>query len=168
MGPSASGQVACLASSASFALEPSGLAATGDEEESVCDPFPLSGGASWGSASRARWVLPRAARTRRPGPILDADLEARGALEFTCGVGCEFEGEFFNSGLGCARNVRGVTRLLRGDGAEIARSNWSLPVDERIGIRESERYEGCCFTPPDVALMGSYSTEISWDETDCI
>ena len=102
------------------------------------------------------------------GPDLDADLEARGALEFTCGVGCEFEGEFFNSGLGCARNVRGVTRLLRGDGAEIARSNWSLPVDERIGIRESERYEGCCFTPPDVALMGSYSTEISWDETDCI
>ena len=101
------------------------------------------------------------------GPDRDADLNPRGALDFSCGIGCGYEGEFFNSGLGCARNVRGVTRLLHGDGREISRDDWALPASEVIRIRETVIYEGCCFSPPDVALMGSYRTEIAWDETDC-
>ena len=101
---------------------------------------------------------------KRDGHPTAGEKAADGA---TCGVGCGYEGEFFNSGLGCARNVRGITRLLRGDGTEIARDDWNLPSGQMIRVRETVIYQGCCFTPPDVALMGSYRTEISWDEADC-
>ena len=49
----------------------------------------------------------------------------------------------------------------------VSRDDWALPANEVVRIRESVIYEGCCFSPPDVALMGSYRTEIAWDETDC-
>jgi hypothetical protein len=101
------------------------------------------------------------------GPPRRAALAARGDIDFSCGLSCSYEGEGFNGGNGCAARVRGVTRLLRPDGSELASDEWQLEPARRIGVGEAFLYGDCCFSVADVNNMGSYRTEIFWDETDC-
>jgi len=96
-----------------------------------------------------------------------AFLASRGDLDFACGLSCSYEGEGFNAGDGCAVRVRGVTRLLRPDGTELASDEWQLAPTRRVGVGESFLYGDCCFSVADVNNMGSYRTEIFWDETSC-
>ncbi|MCM2269439.1 MAG: hypothetical protein NDJ75_05015 [Thermoanaerobaculia bacterium] len=96
-----------------------------------------------------------------------AALGARGALTFNCGVNCSYEGEAFNAGNGCAANVRGITRLLRPDGSELASDEWQLDPARRVNVGEAFLYDGCCFSLGDVGNMGSYRTDLSWDTVPC-
>jgi hypothetical protein len=97
----------------------------------------------------------------------EADIASRGTLDFSCGVSCSYEGEAMNMGAGCAIAVRGVTRLLRPNGSEIARDEWQLEPGRRINAQESFLYGDCCFSLTDVSEMGSYTTEIFWDSAPC-
>jgi hypothetical protein len=101
------------------------------------------------------------------GPPSRAALVSRGDLDFACGVSCSYEGEGFNGGTACAARVRGVTRLLRPDGSELASDEWQLEPARRIGVGEAFLYGDCCFSLGDVNGMGSYRTEIFWDEASC-
>ena len=96
-----------------------------------------------------------------------ASLASRGALSFSCGVNCSYEGEAVNNGAGCADNVRGITRLLASNGSELANDEWQLAPARRINAGEAFLYGDCCFSLTDRNNMGSYRTEIFWDETTC-
>lgn len=100
-------------------------------------------------------------------PERTARLEATGSVDFSCGVNCSYEGEAENRGAGCARTVRGITRLFDGDGTEIARDEWSLESTRRIRVGETFLYEGCCFSVTQVNAARSTETEITWDESRC-
>ena len=100
-------------------------------------------------------------------PPRRAALASRGALEFSCGLNCSYEGEAFNGGDGCATRVRGITRLLRADGSELANDEWQLAPQRRIVVGEAFLYGDCCFSLSDVNNMGSYRTELFWDDASC-
>jgi hypothetical protein len=101
------------------------------------------------------------------GSSVPASIASRGQLEFACGINCSYEGEAINQGIGCARQVRGVTRLLRPDGSELDRESWSLDPGLTIRAHEAFVYEGCCFSLGDVSAMGSYETDLSWNDVPC-
>lgn len=96
-----------------------------------------------------------------------ASLVARGALDFSCGLNCSYEGEAVNEGLGCAFNVRGVTRLRSATGALLESDFWVLPPLRRIQPGEPFHYDGCCFSVASRNAMSSYETEIEWDRISC-
>lgn len=96
-----------------------------------------------------------------------ASVASRGALSFECGVNCSYRGEALNAGNGCAANVRGITRLLRPDGSELASDEWQLDPARRVDVGEAFLYEGCCFSLAEVGGMGSYRTEFAWDNVPC-
>lgn len=100
-------------------------------------------------------------------PPRSARLESRGAIDFSCGVNCSYEGEAVNQGVGCATRVRGITRLLRADGSELSNDDWQLAPERVIGIGEAFLYGDCCFAVTDVSGMGSYRTEAFWDDVPC-
>lgn len=100
-------------------------------------------------------------------PPRQAALQSRGALEFSCGLNCSYEGEAFNAGDSCATRVRGITRLLHPDGSELANDEWQLDPARRLGVGEAFLYGDCCFSLNDVNNMGSYRTELFWDAAPC-
>jgi len=100
-------------------------------------------------------------------PPRRAALASRGALEFSCGLNCSYEGEAFNGGDGCATRVRGITRLLRADGSELANDEWQLAPQRRIVVGEAFLYGDRCFSLNDVNNMGSDRTEVVWDAASC-
>ncbi len=103
-------------------------------------------------------------------PPPPAVLSATGDLEFFCdlvALECEYEGEAINDGPGCATNVRGVTRLLDPMGAELDSDEWALDPARTIVSAESFLYHDCCFSIGDKENMGSYQTDIFWDDVRC-
>jgi hypothetical protein len=96
-----------------------------------------------------------------------ASLVARGSLDFSCGLNCSYEGEAVNEGLGCAFNVRGLTRLRSATGAVIESDSWVLPPLRRIQPGEPFHYDGCCFSVASQNAMSSYETEFEWDRISC-
>ena len=96
-----------------------------------------------------------------------ANLQAIEDLDFACGVDCSFTGQAVNDGPGCAQAVRGVTSLMEPDGSDLASDEWELDPDRQINAGEVFIYEGCCFNVLDVGTMGSYSTEITWQDVSC-
>lgn len=100
-------------------------------------------------------------------PATPAVLSAHGTLGFSCQLDCSFSGEATNSGLGCADNVRGITRLLDDDGREIAREDWSLDPSRKIRPSETFLYQDCCFSLTEVNAMSSYKTDIFWNAVSC-
>ncbi len=95
----------------------------------------------------------------QPPPV--ADVHAIGQLSFVdCTLtACRFQGTIINGGPNCARDVRGITRILDAKGVELESQQWTIPNTMRQA--EQVLYAGCCFTVAALNASGStYRTEV--------
>ena len=101
-----------------------------------------------------------------PTPIQRANLVPEGQLSDGQN---SFTGQARNTLGGCARGVRGVTRLEDPRGQTVARGEWSLPASRVIRSRESFIYGGLWAIDFRSTPRGDsvYFTDIFWTDVRC-
>lgn len=103
--------------------------------------------------------------------IPPASLVAEGQQTFDCPMStdeCAHQGEAVNrSSVGCATEVRGVTRLIGPLNEVLATSRWELDPQRVIRTRERFEYEGCCLRFLHVMDSQTHSTELFWEDVLC-
>jgi hypothetical protein len=107
----------------------------------------------------------------QPKPIAPANITSPSgsSLTLTCAATgqCSFVGPAVNTGVGCAINIKGSTRLLAGGDVEVGRVEWSLPAGRMVHPTETFTFESCCFTRSAVDASIGNRTTFTWDNVTC-
>ena len=109
-----------------------------------------------------------------PVTLAKANIVSAGGSQWVnCLFGCAFQADGRNTGPGCARSVRGVTRFFDKGNMQVGASySWSLAADAVLRVNELFTYRtvfsASTVVPTAVVeATTSFTTEFFWTDTAC-